>query len=206
MIFLNWRICQLRLFSLYLLHNFKSGDNTINAVQNDMNKEHKEFFASEKEFLAFEFKSKARIIDDKMVEVIAPDGEVFSVLAAIGKYTNEETRHNQLHIVEYVFDKNFSDNKELMTHNIWNDLLQNGVSFMGMSSGDRQGERTRIGKKIRHFRKEKGIEAKDLAKLANIDAANLSRIEQGKYSVGLDILSRIAFVLGCQIDIVPNQV
>ena len=70
----------------------------------------------------------------------------------------------------------------------------------------KQGERTRIGKKIRQIREEKGIEAKDLAKLANIDAANLSRIEQGKYSVGLDILSRIAFVLGCQIDIVPNQV
>ena len=83
--------------------------------------------------------------------------------------------------------------------------MLNGVSFLGISSGDRQGERTRIGNKIRVLRKEKGIEAKDLARLANIDAANLSRIEQGKYSVGLDILSRIAFVLGCQIDIVPNQ-
>ena len=159
-----------------------------------------------KKNLATEFKSKATVIDDKMVEVIAPDGEVFSILAHIGTYTNEETRHRQLHLVEYVFDKNFSDDKKLMTNNIWRDLLLNGVSFMGISSGDRQGERTRIGKKIRHFRKEKGIEAKDLAKLANIDAANLSRIEQGKYSVGLDILSRIAFVLGCQIDIVPNQV
>ena len=158
-----------------------------------------------KKFLATEFKSKATIIDDKMVEVIAPNGEVFSVLSHIGIYTNEETRHHQLHLVEYVFDKNFSDDKEIMTDNIWRDLLLNGVSFLGISSGDRQGERTRIGKKIRHFRKEKGIEAKDLAKLANIDAANLSRIEQGKYSVGLDILSRIAFVLGCQIDIVPNQ-
>jgi DNA-binding Xre family transcriptional regulator len=171
-----------------------------------MKKKYKEFFASETEFLAFEFKSKARIIDDKMVEVVAPDGEVFSVLAQIGIYTSEETRHYQLHLVEYVFDKNFSDNKEIMTDNIWRDLLLNGVSFMGMSSGDRQGERTRIGKKIRQIREEKGIEAKDLAMLANIDAANLSRIEQGRYSVGLDILSRIAFVLGCQIDIVPNQI
>jgi len=159
-----------------------------------------------KKFLATEFKSKATIIDDRMVEVVAPDGEVFSVLAQIGIYTSEETRHYQLHLLEYVFDKNFSDNKEIMTDNIWRDLLLNGVSFMGMSSGDRKGERTRIGKKIRLIREEKGIEAKDLAKLANIDAANLSRIEQGRYSVGLDILSRIAFVLGCQIDIVPNQI
>jgi DNA-binding Xre family transcriptional regulator len=159
-----------------------------------------------KKFLATEFKSKAAIIDDKMIEVIAPDGEVFSVLAQIGIYTSEETRHYQLQLVKYVFDKNFSDDKEIMTDNVWRDLLLNGVSFMGMSSGDRQGERTRIGKKIRQIREEKGIEAKDLAKLANIDAANLSRIEQGRYSVGLDILSRIAFVLGCQIDIVPNQI
>ncbi|ANH83161.1 transcriptional regulator [Niabella ginsenosidivorans] len=155
--------------------------------------------------LATKFKSKATIIDDKMVEVIAPDGEVFSILTRIGIFTNQETRQYQLHLVETVFDKNFSDDKEIMANNIWRDLMLNGVSFMGMSSGDRQGERTRIGKKIRQIREEKGIEAKDLANLANIDAANLSRIEQGKYSVGLDILSRIAFVLGYHIDIVPNQ-
>ena len=188
-----------------MLHNFKSGGNTINTALNEMNKVHKKIFGSEEEFLAFDFKSKATIIDDKMVEVMAPDGEIFSVLAQIGIYTNKETRHYQLHLVEYVFDKNFSDDKETMTDNIWRDLLLNGVNFMGMSSGDRQGERTRIGKKIRQIREEKGIEAKDIAKLANIDAANLSRIEQGRYSVGLDILSRIVFVLGCQIDIVPNQ-
>ncbi|MCB9075481.1 MAG: helix-turn-helix transcriptional regulator [Chitinophagales bacterium] len=155
--------------------------------------------------MAIEFKSKATIIDDKIVEVIAPDGEIFSILSQIGNYSNEEIRHSQLYLVEYVFDKNFSDDKEIMTNNIWRDLLLNGVSFIGMSSGDRQGERTRIGKKIRLTREKKGIEAKDLAKLANIDAANLSRIEQGKYSVGLDILSRLAFVLGHHIDIIPNQ-
>ena len=170
-----------------------------------MNKEHKEFFASEKEFLAFEFKSKARIIDDKMVEVIAPDGEVFSVLASTGKYTNEKYRHYELHVIEWIFDLSFSQDKELMTQKIWNGLLFNGVSFMGMSSGNKQGERTRIGKKIRQIRKKKGVEAKDLARLTNIDAANLSRIEQGKYSVGLDILSKLASALGYHIDIVPNQ-
>lgn len=193
-------------FYLYLCFiTFKSDGNTINTAYNVMKKENKKFFESEEEFLAFDFKSKAKIIDDYMVEVVAPDGEVFFVMAQIGIYISEETRHYQLHLVEWIFDKNFSDDKEKMTDNIWRDLLLNGVTFMGMSSGDRQGQRTRIGKKIRQIREEKGIEAKDVAKLANIDAANLSRIEQGKYSVGLDILSRIAFVLGCQIDIVPNQ-
>jgi DNA-binding Xre family transcriptional regulator len=170
-----------------------------------MKKENKKFFESEEEFLAFDFKSKAKIIDDHMIEVSAPDGEIFFVMAKIGRYISEETRYYQLHLVEWVFDTSFSEDKEKMTDNIWRNLLLNGVSFMGMSSGDRQEQRTRIGKKIRQIREEKGIEAKDLAKLANIDAANLSRIEQGKYSVGIDSLSRIAFVLGCQIDIIPNQ-
>lgn len=159
-----------------------------------------------KKFLTTKFKSKAKMLDSKMVEVIAPDGEVFSMLTRIGRYTDEETRLYQLHLIEYVFDKNFSDDKEAMINNIWRDLMLNGVSFMGLNAGDRQNERTRIGKKIRQLRIEKEIEAKDLAMLANIDAANLSRIEQGKYSVGLDILSKLAFVLGCHIDIVPNQV
>ena len=170
-----------------------------------MKKVSKEYFGSEKEFLAFKFKSKARIIDDKIVEVIAPDGEVFSVLASIGKYTDEKYRHYQLHVIEWIFDLSFSQDKELMTQKVWNGLLFNGVSFMGMSPGDKQAERTRIGLKIRQIREEKGIEAKDLARLTNIDAANLSRIEKGKYSVGLDILSKLASALGYHIDIVPKQ-
>jgi DNA-binding Xre family transcriptional regulator len=170
-----------------------------------MKKEHKEFFASKKEFLAFEFKSKARIIDDKMVEVIAPDGEIFSVLVSTGQYTDEKYRQYELHVIEWIFDLSFSEDKELMTQKIWNGLIFNGVSFMGMSPGDKQGERTRIGTKIRQIREEKGVEAKDLARITNIDAANLSRIEKGKYSVGLDILSKLASALGYHIDIVPKQ-
>ena len=63
-------------------------------------------------------------------------------------------------------------------------------------------ERVRIGTRIRELRKEKNIEAKMLAQIANIDAANLSRIEQGRYSVGLDILSKIAHALGAKIELV----
>jgi DNA-binding XRE family transcriptional regulator len=170
-----------------------------------MKKEQKEFFANEEEFLAFEFKSKARVIDDNVVEVSAPDGEVFSVLVSTGKYTDEKYRHYELHVIEWIFDLSFSEDKELMTQKIWNGLIFNGVSFMGMSPGDKQVERTRIGSKIRQIREEKGIEAKDLARLTKINAANLSRIEKGKYSVGLDILSKLAAALGYHIDIVPKH-
>ncbi len=72
-------------------------------------------------------------------------------------------------------------------------------------SPDRNGERERIGQRIREIRTARGMEAKSLARLSQIDAANVSRIEQGKYSVGLDILCRIALALDSRVDIVPNE-
>lgn len=155
-----------------------------------------------KKFMSMEFKTQAEVLDSKVVKVTAPDGEVFHVLCQIGKYISEETRKYELHLVEAIFDKNYSPDKELMINNIWRDAMLNGISFLGISSGDRQGERTRIGNRIRQIREERGIEARDLAKLAGIDAANLSRIENGKYSVGIDILSKIAASLGKKLDLV----
>ena len=152
--------------------------------------------------MLLEFKTQAEVLDSKVVKVTAPDGEVFQVLCQIGKYISEETRNYELHLVEAIFDKNYSPDKELMINNIWRDSMLNGISFLGISSGDRQGERTRIGNRIRQIREERGIEARDLAKLAGIDAANLSRIENGKYSVGIDILSKIAASLGKKLDLV----
>lgn len=155
-----------------------------------------------KKFLETEFKTKAKVLNPKIVEVTAPDGEVFQVLCQIGTYMCQETRNYELHVIESIFDRNYSDDKEMMINNIWRDAMLNGISFMGISSGDRQNERTRIGNRIRQIRDERGIEARDLAKLAGIDAANLSRIENGKYSVGIDILSKIAASLGKKIDLI----
>jgi transcriptional regulator with XRE-family HTH domain len=48
------------------------------------------------------------------------------------------------------------------------------------------------------------MEAKNVARIAGIDPSNLSKIEAGKYSVGLDILSKIANAIGACVDIVEN--
>lgn len=69
---------------------------------------------------------------------------------------------------------------------------------------DKVGERTRIGSRIKEIREKKGMEAKRLAEIADIDAANLCRIEQGKYSVGLDVLSKIANALGAKVELVEQ--
>ena len=55
---------------------------------------------------------------------------------------------------------------------------------------------------LKKIREKKHIDAKTLAHITGIDAANLCRIEQGKQSVGIDILSKIANSMGYKIDFV----
>lgn len=160
---------------------------------------------SQHSYLKIPTQSSAQIISRNEVEVVAPDGEVFTVLCQIGTYTSKETQDNELHWLEVLFDKNFSDDKEEMTNAIWRESMQFAIGggILGISTGTRHKDhRARIGGRIRQIREDRGMEARDLAKLAGIDAANLSRIEKGKYSVGLDILSKIAAALGKKIDLV----
>lgn len=158
-----------------------------------------------KKFMATETRSRAQILDRHFVEVQTPDGELFKIMSDIAKYDSDEYKAYVLHLIEFIFDRNFSDDKEQMANRISRDfLLINAVPSMGMDSGNRQAERIRIGKRIKELRETKKMEARDLALLTGIDAANLSRIEQGKYSTGVDILSRICVILDAHLDLIPN--
>ena len=123
----------------------------------------------------FKNQSSAQIINRKEVEVTAPDGEVFTVLCQIGSYINEETRKQELFWLETLFDKNFSDNKEQMINNIWRESLHFGIGggILGISSGTRYEDRARIGNRIKEIREERGIEARDLARLVGIVPWNM---------------------------------
>jgi len=151
----------------------------------------------------FHHKSSAQVINRKVVEVTAPDGEVFTVYCQIGSLINEETQKQELFWLESLFDKNFSEDKEQMVNNIWREALLFGIgNILGISSGTRHEDRARIGKRIKEIREGRGLDGRELAQLAGIDAANLSRIENGRYSVGLDILAKIATALGKKVDFV----
>lgn len=158
-----------------------------------------------RKFMATETRSRAQILDRYLVEVQTPDGELFKIMSDIAKYDSEDTKAYLLHLIEFIFDKNFSEDKEQMISRISRDFLLNAVPSMGMDSGNRQDERVRIGRRIRELREAKKMDARDLALLAGIDAANLSRIEQGKYSTGVDILSRFCVVLDAHLDLIPNE-
>lgn len=81
-------------------------------------------------------------------------------------------------------------------------VCQNSLEMpLGVGTSKNE-ERIRIGKRIKEIREDKKLEAKTLSLLTGIDAANLCRIEQGKQSVGIDVLSKIANAMGYKIDFV----
>lgn len=61
-------------------------------------------------------------------------------------------------------------------------------------------ERLRIGQRIAELRSQKGMTQQQLADKTGLIRAHISRIEQGKYSVGFDTLQLIAEAFGCKID------
>ena len=147
--------------------------------------------------------TKVKFQDEMTIEVVAKDKEqIFLRSHAPVSGNNQNALAREL---EKYFDKNFSDDKISMVYWVLMDCMNNiGFSFSYQGS-DRDEERKRLGSRIRELREQKGIEAKQLAALAKIDAANLSRIEQGRYSVGLDILTRISGVLGAKVDLVTEH-
>lgn len=158
-----------------------------------------------RKFMETPTKSRAQILDSYYVEVQTTDGELFKIVSDLAKYDSTEYKNYVLHLIEFIFDRNFSEDKEAMISRIQREFLLNAVPSMGMDSGNRQDERVRIGKRIRDLREKKRMEARDLALLTGIDAANISRIEQGKYSTGVDILSRICVILDAHLDLIPNH-
>lgn len=65
-------------------------------------------------------------------------------------------------------------------------------------------ERERIGKRISELRKSKGLSQVKLAELTGIAPGNIARIETGKYSTGIDLLSKIANAMGYKLDFIEK--
>lgn len=177
---------------IFISITFKSGGNTLNS--------------------ALKIMTQSRFVDDFTIEVTAQDGEKFiwKTLFSTPKQDQQYYAERLAYYFEKYFEDNIADSKGVsMQYWIWLRMTYDERLAIDGGKGDREEqrilhhqERVRIGARIRELRKEKDVEAKMLAQIANIDAANLSRIEQGRYSVGLDILSKIAFALGAKIELV----
>ena len=106
--------------------------------------------------------------------------------------------------VATLFDRYYKGDENAIWGPIAAGFFKNRLNMFFWVMNDRNKERERIGNRIKELRKEQDLDAKDLAQRVGIDAGNLSRIEQGKFSVGLDILNKIASALNMRIDFVPQ--
>ena len=61
--------------------------------------------------------------------------------------------------------------------------------------------RKQIGARMRELREAQGMTQADLARRAGITSGNVFRIEAGMYSMGLDLINRVADALGARLDI-----
>ena len=59
-----------------------------------------------------------------------------------------------------------------------------------------------IGKRIAEERAKLGISQTDLANLSGINRATIAKVELGKWSAGIDLISRIADAMGLRVDLV----
>jgi DNA-binding XRE family transcriptional regulator len=144
--------------------------------------------------------TKVNFVDSSTIEVVVLDDEKFTLKSHLPvHYTRQKLI---AHSLAKNFDENFSDDKSNMIYWVLMKMLANDGFGFSYESSDRSQERQRIGAKIRLLRERKGMEAKQLAMLTNINASNLCRIEQGSYSVGLDILAKISQALGVKVDLV----
>ena len=103
-----------------------------------------------------------------------------------------------------LFDKYYKGDESVIWGPIAAGFYRNRLNSFIWVMNDRDKERERIGRRIKELRNQQSIDAKTLAQRVGIDAGNLSRIEQGKFSVGIDILNKIASALNMRIDFVPQ--
>ena len=69
----------------------------------------------------------------------------------------------------------------------------------------KQETRQRVGMRLAAIRRQSGLTQSEVAERAGITAANVARIEQGRYDVRLDVLQAIADVFGMDVDFVNKQ-
>lgn len=93
-----------------------------------------------------------------------------------------------------LFDELFSQSSDEELQSFYSDL-----SFA--CERENRGIRSAIGKRIKSIRLQRDMTQQELATAASITKANVCRVEEGKYSVGIDVLDKIADALGVSLEL-----
>lgn len=139
------------------------------------------------------------------VEVENGDRFIFGFHSTMNYQIDQRHEKFFTRCIEGLFEKYYSGEEGVIWGPILAGLFRNHLEPFLWVMNDRDKERERIGQRIKDLRKEQGLEAKELAQRIGIDPGNLSRIEQGRFSVGIDILNRIAGAMNMKLDFVPKE-
>lgn len=74
-----------------------------------------------------------------------------------------------------------------------------------MTEEQRNENRVRIGQLIALKRKERGMTQKQLSDLSGVSVQNITKVENGRYNVSVDILGKMCEAMGCRIDITEEE-
>ena len=74
--------------------------------------------------------------------------------------------------------------------------------IMAENVGVAQANRIRIGSRLRELRETQGLTTTRLGERCGLSHSTISKIENGKWSVSLDILSKVCEALGVRVEIV----
>ena len=151
--------------------------------------------------------AKVEFINPQRVSVEAENGDryIFGFSSSMNFQIDQQFDMFFSRCVQGLFDKYYDGSEDSIWGPILAGMFRNRINPFLWVMNDRNKERERIGARIKSIRKEQGMEAKALAEKVGIDPGNLSRIEQGKFSVGIDILNKIAGFLNMKLDFVPLQ-
>jgi transcriptional regulator with XRE-family HTH domain len=65
--------------------------------------------------------------------------------------------------------------------------------------------RQQIGSKIQELRVQRGLSVRQLAEMSGVIYSNISKIENGRYNVSVDILGKIADALGVELTMIEKE-
>ena len=71
---------------------------------------------------------------------------------------------------------------------------------------EKQEVRMKIGTQLVEARERQGYSIRELAEKCGVNYVTISKIENGKFNVGLDVIARIANVLGLEVELVMKEI
>ena len=149
-------------------------------------------------------KTKATYLDPKRVLVETPQGDKF----IIGFHSEMNYQWEQQVNVPFtdflasLFDKFYKGDDNVIMGEITRQLMINRFESVFSFQRDPIQNRVIMGDRIRELREQKGMDIMTLAFKSNIQPNTLKRIEAGKFSADLDILTQIAQGMGMKIDFI----